>query len=180
MLQLYLSLVLTDEEKDKITKIYEKNYGAMLYVAEQILGDRKSAASDMVHNAMLKIIDRIDSFDLSDELRTRNLCLTIVRNKCYDHLRSKQENVESLEEQNFSETEEPIDEIIVSEENVDKIMAAIESLDKKYIYVCLLRFVHGYSEKEIAELLEINYSTVRSRIKRAKKVLYDILREDLR
>ncbi len=176
MLQFYLSLVLTDDDRDTVTRIYTKNYGAMMYVAENKLGDRKDAAPDMVHNAMLKIIDKLDSLDLSDDLKTRNLCITIVRNKCFDFLRSKEEKVGSLDEQSFSETEAQIDEIVISEENVAEIMDAIESLDEKYVYVCLMRFVYGYNEKEISELLDVNYNTVRSRINRARKMLYDALR----
>ena len=178
MLQFYLTLVQTDEDRDKLTRIYEKNYGTMMFVAESLLGDKRADAQDMVHNAMLKIIDKFDSLDFSDDLRTRNLCVTIVRNRCFDYLRSKDEKSVPLNEQNINVFDFQVDEIVLSEENVCRITKAIESLDEKYVGLCMLKFVHGYSEKEISELLEINYNTVRSRIERARKKLYYVLKED--
>lgn len=175
MLSFYLSLVLTEEDRDKVTELYINYYPVMLYVAEQKLGKRKELASDIVHDAMLKIIDKLNLLDLSDEKKARNLCITIVKNGCCDYLRSKNSNVESLDDYHSVESELYPDEIIVSEENIDKIVDAIEALDEKYVYISRMKFVYGYTEKEISEILKINYSTVRTRIERSKQKLKMVL-----
>ena len=177
MLQLYLSLVLTDEARNKVTQIYEKNYGVMMCVSEQVLGKDKNLAPDMVHNAMLKIIDKLDVLELDDDKKTRNLCITIVKNKCLDYLRSKEAKEDFIDDYDLSETKFLVDDIVVSKDNVERIKKAILSLDKRFIGVCLLKFVYEYSNKEIADLLDLNDITVRTRIERAKKKLYVALEE---
>ena len=78
MLQLYLSLVLTDEARNKVTQIYEKNYGVMMCVSEQVLGKDKNLAPDMVHNAMLKIIDKLDVLELDDDKKAAMVANLLV------------------------------------------------------------------------------------------------------
>ncbi len=171
MLSFYLSLVLTDGDRDKLTRLYEKNYGTMMFVAEKILGEKKSAAPDIVHGSILRIINNLDRLDLSDDLKTRNLCLIIVRHGCFDYLSSAVAKIETLDEDEFPETGGSVEEITVSDDSVAGIVAAIRSLDKKYVGVCMLKFVYGYGNREIAEMLGLNESTVGTRIGRARKIL---------
>ena len=180
MLSFYLSLVLTDDDRNKVTEIYIRFYPVMMFVAEQKLANKKDLAGDVVHDAMLKIIDNLDMLDLSDDKKIRNLCITIVKNKCCDCLRSKDSDVVSLDEQFDIPDDIQVEDIVVSEDNVNHIVNVIKDLDEKYIYVCLLKFVHGYSEKEISKLLDVNYSTVRSRIERARRKLMISLKEELK
>ncbi len=177
MLLFYLSLVDTDEDKGTVAGIYKRYYGLMTYVAEKTLGDRKDAAPDIVHDSMLKIIDRIGTLDLSDGEKTKNLCLTIVRNKCIDYLKLEDTNTLPLDDcpdEDFSGAAP--DDIVVSEETVEAVLRAIGSLGEKYKDVCVMKFVYGYRDGEIAELLGIAPGTVRSRIWYARKKLAKILR----
>ncbi len=177
MLLFYLSLVDTDEDRSKVARIYKRYYGLMTYVAEQMLGDKKDAAPDIVHDSILKIIDRIGTLDLSDAEKTKNLCLTIVRNKCIDYLRRKDTNTLPLDDCPDEDCGDAApDDIVVSEETVDAVFRAIGSLGEKYIDVCVMKFVYGYRDGEIAGLLGLVPETVRSRICYARKKLAEILR----
>ena len=178
MLQLYLSLTLTENDREKVTRIYTRYYGLMMFTAERILGEKKAAAPDIVHNAMLKIIDKFDVLDLSDVKRTRNLCVTIVRNKCYDYLSRKDTNSLPIEDCFDEEECVSVEEIVVSEETVDAVKRVIGSLGERYKDICIMRFVYGYKDKEIAGLLDINPETVRSRISRARKILIKAIKEE--
>ncbi|EGT4060805.1 sigma-70 family RNA polymerase sigma factor, partial [Clostridioides difficile] len=55
---IYLSIIDSEEEKDKFEKIYEKYKKLMFYIANQILQDEQ-LSEDAVHNAFLKIIDNL-------------------------------------------------------------------------------------------------------------------------
>jgi RNA polymerase sigma-70 factor (ECF subfamily) len=46
-----------------------------------------------------------------------------------------------------------------------------------YAIVLRLRYSQGYSDKEIADMLEITQENVRTRVKRAKRKLAQILEE---
>lgn len=179
MLAFYLSLVDTDEDRSKVAGIYKRYYGLMRYVAEQTLGDKKDAAPDIVHDAMLKIIDNPGALDLSGGDNTKSLCLVIVRNKCKDYLRKKGTNTVPLDDCDIEDKESPLpDEVVVSEENVIAVKRAIKSLGKIYYDVCVMKYVLGYKVTEIAELLSVPPGTVKSRLNRVRKELSKELQGD--
>lgn len=72
--------------------------------------------------------------------------------------------------------DDAVDEIVIKGDTYEIILRAIRALDERYRDVCILKYVHGYKEREVAELLNISAGTVSTRIFRAKQ----ILREELR
>ena len=89
MITFYLSLVETEDAKNKIEFIYVNYYSFMCYTAGQILKHNKQDVEDAVHNAMMKIIENIDIIDVSDVQRAKNLCGIIARNKAIDYCKQK-------------------------------------------------------------------------------------------
>lgn len=87
MISFYLSIIETEEDKDKVVFIYENFYSFMCYTAGQVLGQGKPEVEDAVHNAMLKIIERLDMIDITDEIKVKNLCGIIAKNIAKDHLK---------------------------------------------------------------------------------------------
>ena len=69
---------------------------------------------------------------------------------------------------------DPLD-ILVDKDSVKQIIKAIEALNPIYRDVLLLKQAHGYSLKEIAELLEIPEETIKKRLSRARKMLSRVL-----
>lgn len=177
MLAFYLSLALTDDDSEIIEKLYNAYYPVMIFVAKKSLGNMEGYAEDIVHDAMLRIIERIDSLDTSDFVKTKNLCVTIVKNLCYNHLHAAKFSNDSIEKEENIESAVFLEEIVVSEENIRIIENAIDSLSEKYRLICSLKFVQGYKDSEIAALLSMNPSTVRSRIERARNILKKKLKE---
>ncbi len=178
MLPFLLSLTMTESDRDKVVRIYSEYNGLMTYVAEQTLGDRKDAAHDMVHDAMLKIIDKLDLLDFSDEKRTKGLLSLIVRNQCVDYLRKKDMNTVSLDELGAEdEGGYATDEVVVSKESINTVLRAIRALGDKHRDVCIMKFLYGYKDREIAELLDVAPGTVRSRINHARGILAEELKE---
>ncbi|MBQ7474704.1 MAG: sigma-70 family RNA polymerase sigma factor [Clostridia bacterium] len=178
MLFFYMSLVTAESDRIKAARIYEKYCGVMTYVAEITLGEKKDAASDMVHEAMIKIIEKLDTYDFSDEKKTKSLCLTIVRNKCLDFLEKKDENTLSFDDLgDDGEGDGSAEEIVMSEETVSAVRRAVESLGDRYKDVCVLKFVNGYKDGEIAEILGVPVGTVKSRINYARKKLVQLIKE---
>ncbi len=178
MISFYLSIIETEEDKDKVVFIYENFYSFMCYTAGQVLGQGKPEVDDAVHNAMLKIIERLDMIDLSDAKKAKNLCGIIAKNIAKDHLKLKENQTLPLDETfcDLPSEDDAVDEIVIKGDTYEIILRAIRRLDERYRDVCILRYVHGYKEREVAELLNISAGTVSTRIFRAKQ----ILREELR
>ena len=59
----------------------------------------------------------------------------------------------------------------------DRLQAQLEEMDEKHKSVFVLRHFDGFSMKEIAETLEINEGTVKSRLFYATKALASALKE---
>lgn len=92
----------------------------------------------------------------------------ILINKCNDIYRSKI---------NYIELSEIVD--LVSDSNstseIDEYIRKL-SVDERTIIV--LHFIEGYSLKEISKILDINESTVRSKLYRAKQKIINFNKED--
>lgn len=74
---IYLALIETDSDKEKIETIYTEYRGLMFYVANKILGDTMDS-EDIVHDAFVKIAEIIEKIDTAKCPKTRNLVVTIV------------------------------------------------------------------------------------------------------
>ena len=172
-LLIYLSLIDTQEEKDKFEEIYDLYKYTMLYVAKSIVRDQL-LAEDIVHDSFLKIIEILDKINDISCSKTKSLIVTIVRNKSIDYIRKiKKESNIALDEVEFSlQDDEPIPlDKLINEEGYNKLLEYIDELDEKYRSVIELKYIHGYSEKEISKILDITEKNANIRIYRARKML---------
>lgn len=58
----YLTLLNTDEEKEKFSTLYDTYYKQLLYVAIKMLNNQEKA-EDCVHETFLRLIKHIDKID---------------------------------------------------------------------------------------------------------------------
>jgi len=66
MLSLYLSLIETAEDEDKVIYLYNNYYSYMKYSAMQVMNENISNVEDVVHDAMISLIDHLNIIDFSD------------------------------------------------------------------------------------------------------------------
>lgn len=167
-------------EKDKVEYIYRQYYPLMRYAAGRALGGDGQDAEDAVHDAMIKVIKNIGIIDVADQTRLKNLLCVIVRNCAMDRLRKKGNRNEFLSEipEDLSDTAPLPEQAVANEDTLDAILKTIGSLPEIYRGPCVLKYFHGYKEKEIAALLGIPEKTASTRIHRGKMVLRDALRKE--
>lgn len=160
-------------DRNTFYSIYEKYKYLMFSIAMDILQD-KFSAEDAVQEAFVKILDNYNKIDNLDSDRTKRLIITITKNTAIDiyRKRKKQWNSEigidkivSFEQSGFYTTEE-----------TDQF-PAIEGLPDMYKEVLLLKFSAGFSNAEIADILETSEANVRKRISRARKLLKQNMKE---
>ncbi len=175
MISYYLSIVETEEDRNKVTHIYTKYYSFMCCVAAKYLRS-KSDVEDIVHDSMIKIIDKLDTLDLSDEKKLKSFIGVIVKHKAIDFIRLKNNNSESLDEHfSIPDNDSTPEEIVIAKDTYDIILNAIRTLEDKYKTVCILKYVNGFKEKDIAELLDLTENAVGVRLYRARKILRERL-----
>jgi len=176
---LYIHTVnLDDTEKEKVTEIYNKYYGLMMYIAKSILSDTASA-EDAVSEAFIKIIDNLDKISDVSCHKTKSFIVIIVRNTA---LNLYKKNVRRNEITDTHMAELPDSSLSVldrltNDESCAAIGDAIKALPKSLSEVLYLHISYEYDNKGIAKLLGISYDLVRKRLSRARKAVRKILSE---
>lgn len=168
MLLFYLSLLDTQEDKDKFTYLYKRYAPLLKHVACQKLGDEQ-LAEDAVHNAFLNIIKNFHKIEDETSHKTRHFLVVVTENAAIDMLR-KARHMSRVDFEDIaptlSTTEELLDGIAVRE-----LAELIKALPEIYRTALELRVYHGMSEKRIAATLDISYAAARKRLERARAML---------
>lgn len=164
-------------KREKLEKIYSLYKNKMFGRAMQILNQREDA-EDAVQNCIIAISRHTECIDLYDEARTLPLCILDISHCAIDiYRKNKKSRQSNLNIDDVAEQEGNIDienEVLVSME-LKRVVAAIEKLDFGYREVLSLFYLNEMSPREISDLLEIPYNTVRSKISRGRKKLLDSL-----
>lgn len=179
MLSFYLSLIDTSEDEDKVLYLYKNFYSYMKYSACQIMVENTSDVEDVVHDAMISLIDHLSIIDFKDEIRVRNFCGIVARNKAIDYCRKIGIRAIPMDEIYIAPANENDDPeaIVVNEDTYKIILDAIKNLDDKYRDVCLLKYVNELNDREISDVLNIPLKTVNTRVYRGREILRDTLRK---
>lgn len=154
-------------------------YERKMYALALRMCSNTEDAKDCLQEAMLRIFKGLNTFRGDSSFST--WVYRIVSNACLDsHRRKKGRQNDSLDE--LSEVGvEPVDRQAGPEESAERselkreLSKAIEKLPYELKQPLVLRDIHGLSYEEIADTLEINVGTVRSRLFRARAKLRDYL-----
>ena len=182
LLTIYLSMLDTEQERKKMTDLYEDHKYALLMYAKKIMGNQ-SMAEDAVHNAFISIIQKKEKYLNLDCMDFRRSAVIIVRNKCIDILRKQKPFVnKSIEElEIFLESgEEPVDEQVIFESEYELIRKYLNSIDEISKQVLIMKYILNMSYKEIGEELGMTLKHVDTRIMRAKDKVRKLMEKDVR
>ena len=178
---------LSDEELMKLLskgnqkafdEIYLRYSDVLFGYFMKMLARDKEKCEDMVHDLFAKIIRKPDYFNVNRSFRTWvfSVACSMCKNEykrmsVRKHVSNDFEPTKSLQAE--SDTLKKVHESTFSE----SFYKALNALDEKHKNVFALRHFEGLSMKEIAETLEINEGTVKSRLFYATKTLAKELKE---
>ncbi|MPM14337.1 hypothetical protein SDC9_60699 [bioreactor metagenome] len=155
-----------DESFEKLINTYKEYLykTAFLYVKNE--HDALDIYQETVYKAYINI----------SKLRNVNYFKTWITKILINNVNMKNRHYKKFQDE---QVEDYIGEIAYSniEENID-LYDAIDSLEEKYKTPVILQYFHDLSISQIAEIMDSNENTVKSYIRRAKKKLYDILKEE--
>lgn len=176
MLMMCLSLVDTPEEKSKFKQLYDKYRNLMFFCAREILKD-DGLAEDAVQEAFIKLTKYLKKINDIECNKTKHFIVIIVESASKDIYRreKKQMNVswEEIEEGYHLLQRERVEEV----SELTDVEKAIMELPATYRKIFRMKYVWGYSNREIGEILNIRQSALRQRIARGKVILQEILDE---
>lgn len=155
-------------------ELYELYYKEMYCYACCVTGN-ETLAQDAVSDAVLSAFRQIGS--LKNESAFKGWLFTILRASCNKQY-NKGEAAKSLiyiDDENSTATELP------SESNLElsvELHQALEAVSAEEKEIVLLSTLGNYRSHEIAEILGVNASTVRSKLKRALKKMREYLNDN--
>lgn len=161
---------------------YEKQ---VFNIALRMVGNREDA-EDISQESFIKAYNSLSNF--RGDASFSSWLFRIVSNTCLDHLRKiKNRQTLSLSTENEDEETEEYDiaddsfspeELLEKRLTKESIQRGLEELSEEHRTVLVLREIQGLSYDEIAQMLEIESGTVKSRIARARKKLCAFLVRD--
>ena len=169
-MMIYLQTIETGEDKTKFEQIYAEYRGLMFHVAYEVLHNEENA-EDATHQAFVRIAENIRKIDMPVCPKTRSYVVTIVEHEAIDQYRRAKRR------QTVPLTDE-IHGIEVAYDGGNVLAACILKLPARYREMILLRYHHGYSVREIAEILGLSLPTAIKLNQRAKKKLEDFCRKE--
>ncbi|MCM1047194.1 MAG: sigma-70 family RNA polymerase sigma factor [Clostridiales bacterium] len=144
---------------DAFTELMTSHMQSMYRTAKAILMNDEDAA-DAIQDTLLICWEKLS--DLKTERYFKTWLTKILVNNCYGIIRSNKRitYTDTLTEQ-------------VSDESVSNIewRETLSTIDEKYRIVLILFYTEGFHTKEIAKILGIADSTVRTRLARGREQL---------
>ena len=159
---------IAEKDPEAFEVFYDRHGGAAYALAYRILGDR-TAAEDCIQEAFISIWRSGGKFDASRG-SVRAWTLSIVRNRAIDALRSKAGKAPKL---TFDDdeilaarpAEERTEEEAIRNETATEVRGALTKLPQDQSKVLELAYFGGFSQSEIAAMLNLPLGTVKGRMR---------------
>ena len=164
---------------DAIEMFVRQNEADIFRLALSIVGDQ-AEANEITQETFLSALRSFRSYEEKNSLKAwlyriaLNLSRThLRRQKFRERLRTAVTTIFQLEHQPHHASPE---EAIVQNEKEAALWSELNKLDERHRTVVVLRYFHGMSVAEIAEILAINEGTIHSRLHTARERLKGALK----
>ncbi|MCR4405743.1 MAG: sigma-70 family RNA polymerase sigma factor [Anaerolineae bacterium] len=150
-----------------------ETYQTPIYnLAYRMLGNSQEA-EDAAQETFIRAYTRLTTYDPTRKFIS--WLLSIASHYCIDRLRRRRLNLVSLEElppwQGVASDMLQPEERLIENQTRDAVQVLLESLPAHYRIPVILHYWYDLPYKEIAEMLELTESAVKSRLHRAREML---------
>lgn len=163
----------------------QKKYKNLIYSLVKKMIKNDSDVEDLVQETFIKAYKALDKFKFNYSFSA--WIYRIASNNTIDFLRKRRFDTFSIdkpignsEDENYFEIEDNSyspDSDLISEQKADIIKAAIDTLPENYREIIILRHEEELDYKAIAEQLDLPLGTVKAHLFRARKLLYEELKD---
>jgi RNA polymerase sigma factor (sigma-70 family) len=149
--------------------IYKSTVNELMAICRRYASSHDEA-KDILQESYIKIYKNLDKFDIS--LPFESWAKRIAINTAIDHYRKNiHKTLRSIDNLDIVDEEEVFVSNDILNCNIEKVMEAIQELPDGYRIILNLFVMENKTHREIAELLNINESTSRSQLTKARKTL---------
>lgn len=157
-------------DKEAFQELYNKYAEYALRTAAAITRNKMNAA-DAVQETFIRIYKNIESFDIDKPFEP--WLYRILVNEC-NRILSKNSNTILIDDFIQNNLQGAIEDQRKFEE-YENLYKAIESLDENNKIPIILKYLKGFKENEIAEILGINVNTIKSRLFKGRQKLKTLI-----
>ncbi len=173
LIQDSLILRIGESDKEAFHELYEKTKKAVYGFAYSIVKNPQDA-QDIVQDTFIKVYDAAPNY--KPQNKPMAWIFTIARNLALMKIRNQNKTI-AIEEQEGLENLFQVSPQTTSEHTYI-LQNALSKLSEESRQIVVLHALSGMLHKEIAEVLNLNLSTVLSKYNRALKKLREIIEED--
>ncbi len=173
-----LLVLMAKGDQRAFDEVYSRYSQPLFGYFMKLLARDKEKCEDMVHDLFAKIIRKPDYFDVKRSFRT--WVYSVASNMCkneYKRMAVRKNVKNDIEPAEFIQSSSDTLKTVHEKSFSDSLYHELNKMDEKHKSVFVLRHFDGFSMKEIAEALEINEGTVKSRLFYATKSLAGTLKQ---
>ena len=178
-----------NDEKDLefARKLYDNYYFLIRKIILKTVQKNDSEVSDLVHDTYIQLIDKLQLlYDFKDKIYLLTSYISVVakntainfikRNDIKSNLLfyGEEEDIVNIPDNAGSDMPE---ELLIIRENSAELTTALEQMPDKYRLILQYKYFMDMTDKDIAQLFDLNSKSVKVYISRAKKMAYKLLKE---
>lgn len=166
------------QDKDLLIDEIMDRYGQEILQLAYTYVHNKAIAEDLTQDIFIKCYKNLHTY--SGKAKFRTWLWRIAINHCKDFLRSwYNKNIIPTTDYfpNHISEKEIIEEVVIQQEEDHELMSAIMRLPTKYREVIYLFYYEELMIKDIASITRTGTNTVKTRLRRAKSLLKEMLEE---
>ena len=162
-------------EKEAFLENLYIHYKKMMFWTAQKYVSSKDVCEDIIQDSFVRIIRNIDRFVGLPEYRLETYIFLVVRGICIDYLRKSDKTVNiDLSDEVWLELLTQQHQNGIGAYGKTELQMMVESLSEEDKDLLMAHYCMGFSSKELAQDLGTSDSTIRSKLHRAKKHLFEL------
>lgn len=171
-----VALVLQGE--DAAFEILVNRYQKQVFALAYRLGGDYDEARDIAQEAFLRIYQELNRFDLSR--RFFPWMYRVAHNTCINLLQKRPREVTPLDQVTEARDQVLPHSPVASyelKERSEMLQAALQALPTSYREPLVLKYLEGFSYKQISEIMDLPITTIEARLFRGRNMLKQVLAE---
>ncbi|MBJ8105104.1 MULTISPECIES: sigma-70 family RNA polymerase sigma factor [Bacillus cereus group] len=156
--------------KEAYSELYDKTIQEIYKTAHFLIED-KADVDDVVQEIYIQLYESLRKYDSKKPFRPWLIGLAIKQIHSYRRKRWMRLRIVKKAEEQRKPVQIDFSSDVVSKISNQKLIELIHKLPYKLKQVIILRYLHDYSQEEVAQILHIPIGTVKSRIHAALKKL---------
>ena len=176
---------IAEQDEAALAALYDR-YSSLLFSLTLRIVKERQEAEDLLQEVFLQVWEKAGSFD-HNRGHLYGWLVTLTRNRSIDRIRQKQslqrrhlklEEGVALDEPVRQSAHNPLD-MVVALERASHVREAMQVIPQEQQDVIMLAYFGGYSQSEVAQILQIPLGTVKTRTRQGMRKLEQTLKETM-